>query len=56
MLALSVAGVLTSVMDLLSWGGWYTIFFTGLPAVGLLVAVTSRLSHARAVSSPEAPT
>jgi hypothetical protein len=35
-----LAGVLTSLLDSLSWGGWYTVLFLCLPAlVGLVLSV-----------------
>jgi hypothetical protein len=34
-----VAGVLTGLLDYLSWGGWYTFLFLGLPPLlGLVLA------------------
>ena len=34
-----VGGVLTGLLDYLSWGGWYTILVLGLPAlVGLILS------------------
>jgi hypothetical protein len=34
-----LAGVLTGVLDELSWGGWYTFLFLGLPSLlGLLLS------------------
>ena len=41
-LIFALTGVLTSLFDYLSWGGWYTIFVFGLPP--LLGLVLSRKS------------
>lgn len=41
-LALALAGILTGVLDYLSWGGWYTSLAFGLPALlGLLLSARS---------------
>ena len=41
-LVLVVMGAVTNVFDYVSWGGWYTGFFTFLPALlGLLISVRS---------------
>lgn len=37
-----LAGLLTGLLDYLSWGGWYTVLFLGLlPLVGLALAARS---------------
>jgi hypothetical protein len=37
-----LAGVLTGLLDYLSWGGWYTFLFLGLPSlVGLALSAKS---------------
>ncbi|HUI01240.1 MAG TPA: hypothetical protein VLX56_06390 [Nitrososphaerales archaeon] len=41
-LAFALAGFLTGLLDYLSWGGWYTSLFFGLPPlVGLLLSAKS---------------
>jgi hypothetical protein len=41
-LAFASSGVLTGLLDYLSWGGWYTSLAFGLPALlGLLVSAKS---------------
>ena len=38
-LIVAVAGILTGLLDYVSWGGWYTFLFLGLPAVlGLVIS------------------
>jgi hypothetical protein len=40
--AFALAGFLTGLLDYLSWGGWYTAIFFGLPPlVGLLLSAKS---------------
>ncbi len=47
-LVLVINGVITSVFDYLSWGGWYTIFITSLPALlALLFSAKSFFPDAR---------
>ena len=47
-LVLVINGLITSVFDYLSWGGWYTIFITSLPALlALLFSAKSFFPAAR---------
>jgi hypothetical protein len=41
-LVLALTGIMTSLFDYLSWGGWYTFFFFGLlPLLGLVLSAKS---------------
>jgi len=47
-LVLVLNGLITSVFDYLSWGGWYTVFASALPALlALLLSVKSFFPPAR---------
>jgi hypothetical protein len=52
-LAFALTGTLTSVLDYLSWGGWFTFFFFGLPALlGLVLSAKSFLRRESGTTSP----
>jgi hypothetical protein len=41
-----LAGMLTGLLDYMSWGGWYTFLFLGLPPLlGLVLSAKSFFSH-----------
>ena len=47
MMVFVLAGALTSVLDQLSWGGWYIFFFLGLvPLLGIILSAKSFFASA----------
>lgn len=48
MAVFALAGVLTALIDYVSWGGWYTYLFLGLPSLlGLILSAKSFFSDSR---------